>query len=201
LRRAQMASARARKGTGRAKSVVRKSGSAASKSTRNKNIAKAAVVGTVAAGLIVGGNYVYKNRERLIVAPAAERKFVKIAEKKKGGKLTAKEKHDVKMKERHDHAHRSTNSVRGRLEARQIAKTYKGKSLKPGSKNYFDKKIAKQFSKEEQTVLFHQYRKDVNARARHRFAKAHGKKVKGFDYKSGKQVRVTSKGKVVRQRW
>lgn len=221
LRKAQLASARKRhmhrkvkptglrrrkasvSATSKTRSNVSAYRKAATKSKVNSHRRRKIAAAVAVAGAAAGAAYVYKNRERLIVAPAAERKFVKIAEKKKGRKLKPGEKRHIKMRERRMHARRSVDAVRGRLEVRALARSTsaRGKSLKPGSKNYFDKNIARNFSIDEQTVLFHSYRKDVNARARHRLARMKGKKTTGFGYNSGKQVRVMPNGKVVRQRW
>ncbi len=199
LRKAQLASARKRKGRGKKKTT----------SNRRRNIRRGVVV---AAGVsaVVGAGYTYKNRERLIVQPMAQRKFVKIAEVQKGRKLTKAERKAVMLKEKRDHASRSTGVARIYLEARGYArsKQARGKSLNPKSKNYFmgkvptDTFIDKNGKKKSVAKYLHEmYRKDVNARARHRLNKMKGRKTVGFSYKSGKQVRVGSNGRVKRLWW
>lgn len=215
LRRAQMASARARKGTGKAKSVARKSGSAASKSARNKKIAKAAVVGAAGVGLVVGGNYVYKNRENLIIRHEAERRAIRNAKKhakSQGKKLTKAQIHAERMNERELHKVRSTLRFREYREARKFAHSARDakkagyattSSLKPGERgNLWDamKKQGVHIHPTHQRAHFEAYRKDVHSRAQARLAKRKGKK-RGFSYDSGKRLLVNEKGKVKRAFW
>lgn len=200
LKKAQAASARKRRGTGRAKVS----------STRRRNI-KRAVVATAAVGATAAGaGYVYKNREKMIVQPMAQRRFVKIAQREKGRKLTKREKIAVKSREKRLHSRRSVDAVRSYQMVRGIAKSSRGKSLNPTSKNYFagaGNASTKMIDDGRRggpvtagRYLFELYRKDVNVRAEHRLNRMKGKKA-GFSYKSGKQKKVTKSGRVVRQLW
>lgn len=215
LRRAQMASARARKGTGRAKSVVRKSGSAASKSARNKKIAKTAIVGTAAVGVIVGSNYVYKNREDLIIKHEAERRAVSAFKKHKkaqGKKATKEEIRAARLNERKLHKERSTLRVREYKEARKFAHSARRAksagyattaSLNPKRKGNVWEAMKKQgvhIHPHDQRAHFESYRKDVHSRAVSRLNRRKGTK-RRFSYDSGKRLLVNEKGKVKRAFW
>ncbi len=201
LRKAQLASARKRRK------------GAKPKSNRRRNLRRAAIaVGAVGAAA-AGAGYVYKNRERLIVLPAAQRRFIKIEERRKGRKLTKREKLVVKSRERRQHRHRSTDAARYYAEARALARhRYKvGFTINPSRKNYLPVLGAKtmvddgvkrngQYGLTYGRFMFEMYRKDVNARAEHRLNRMKGKK-RGFSYRSGKQKRVSPKGKVKRLWW
>lgn len=201
LRKAQLASARKR----------RKGGT--KKSNRRRNIRRAAIaVGTV--GAVAGGaGYVYKNRERLIVLPAAQRRFIKIEQRERGRKLTKREKLAVKSREKRQHSRRSVDAARHYAAARKLAKyRYKiGLSINPNRKNYLDTPSGRRmvddgvkrngkYGLTYGRFMFEMYRKDVNARAEHRLNRMKGKK-RGFGYHSGKQKRVSQKGKVTRLWW
>ena len=229
LKKAQIASARARRGTGKAKptgirrkaapvnrSAIRKKAPVTQTNKRRFSRPSAKTVRRVGGGLaavatVAGGAYVYKNRERLIVTPMAERRFVGIEQRKLGRKLTKAEENAVKARERKLHASRSTDAVRAYREARNIATSNRGKSLNPLSKNYFAGSNSKLHTGmiddgrrggpvTSGRFLFELYRKDVNARAEHRLNRIKGKKT-GFSYKSGKQKKVLKNGRVVRQYW
>ena len=233
LKKAQLASARKRKSRGKApvrknrvravaaasKGVRRRgaapksSSSKASVKSRNRKIAKRTAIAVGAIGAAAGAGYVYKNRENLIVQPMAQRRFVKIAERKRGRKLTRREKIAVKSREKRLHKRRSIDAVRAYRLGREMAQmAYRnGKSLNPRSKNYIFANIKMdlgddgvkrngKYGVDHGRFMFELYRKDVNARAERRFNRMKGKKA-GFSYRSGKQKRVSEKGKVTRLWW
>lgn len=245
LKKAQLASARARKGRGKAKPVARRrikratpvakkrvrrtaqparatvrkrkvanptasKSNAVAKNSRRK-VAKRVAIGASVALAAGGAAYTYKNRERLIVTPMAERRFVGIEQRKLGRKLTKGEKNAVIKRERALHGSRSTGAVRAYKEARGIALANRGKSLNPLSKNYFASSNSKLHTAmiddgrrgggvTAGRFLFELYRKDVNVRAEHRLNRMKGKKA-SFGYRSGKQKKVLASGRVVRQHW
>lgn len=188
LKKAQIASARKRKGTGKRRSP----------SNRRRNAKRAALaVGAVAAA--AGAGYVYKNRERMIIAPAAEMSAVRRAKsraRKQGKRLGKAQIRKVRLEERRNHASRSTYRVREYQMARKAYKTIapKGLTLRPGQKNSVSKAIP---SWQREKYMYDTYRKDVNVRARHRLDKLKGKRTTGFSYKSGK-TRLVVKGAVIR---
>ena len=234
LKKAQIASAKKRKGTGKGRpvpkkrravakapvarrKVVRRAGKVAAPRSkaqinRRKVIRRAGAVAAV--GLAVGGAaYTYKNRERLIVQPVAQRRFVKIAEREKGRKLTKREKIAVKNREKREHSRRSVGVARAYKNARDLAllAAKDGKSLNPRSKHYLFKgqtlkhiddgvKRNGKYGTDSGRFIFELYRKDVNARAESRLNKMKGRK-QDFGYKSGKQKRVSEKGVVKRLFW
>lgn len=200
LRKAQQASARKR----------RKGG--AKSSRRRRNVRQVAVAGGVAVA-IGGAGYVYKNRENLIVQPMAQRRFVKVEERRRGRKLTRREKIAFKNKEKRNHKRRSIDAVRAYQQARDFAKLANsmGKSVNPRHKNYvfagktltrIDDGIKRngKYGLDTGRYMFELYRKDVNARAERRLNRMKGKKA-GFSYRSGKQKRVSEKGRVKRLWW
>lgn len=215
LKKAQIASAKKRRGTGKAKPVgnrrrraapapVARRRRVAAKAApgRKRKIARRAGAGAAIAAAAVGGALVYKNREKLIVEPVAMRRFVKAAEKDakaKGKKLNKHQKRYIAQREKKLHARRSVDAGRIFLQVRAIAKGSPGKSLNPKSSNYFNPNAKS--NAESKRYLFELYRRDVNARARARHNRMLGKKAAGFGYNSGKQVKVTKKGKVVRKTW
>jgi hypothetical protein len=218
LKKAQIASARKRKGSGRgrvsAKSRLRAAGaqgkglkkSSKSKSTSNRRRA-VAVVGAV--GAVAAASYAYKNREKG-VALAAEALAVRNARIKAGRKLTRQEKITVRLRERADHANRSTYRVREYRKARaryRKASQFSGGRLNirpTGTKNSVydyspDGSVTKYTAENAyyQKQLFMSYRRDVYSRASIRLARMKGKK-RAFNYDSGKRLNVDSKGKVRR---
>lgn len=211
LKKAQLASAKKRRGMGKAKaSGVRRRKGAAPSSVRRR---RAAIAAVGAIGAAAGAGYVYKNRERLIVQPMAQRRFVKIAEREKGRKLTKRERIAVKNREKRQHSRRSVDAARAYKEARDFAKLArsKGKSINPRSKNYIFKEVQLshiddgvkrngKYGTDSGRFMFELYRKDVHTRAEHRLNRMKGKKA-GFSYRSGKQKRVSEKGQVKRLWW
>ena len=206
LKKAQMASAKKRRGTGKAKPVgnrrrraapapVARRRRVAAKAApgRKRRIAKRAGAGAAIAAAAVGGAYVYKNRERLIVAKQAERFAIKGARKAKGSKLTKTEKHRVRMEERRNHASRSTYRVREYHVARDMYKaaSAKGLNIRPlAHKNNAKSLNHKANFGNLQNYLYDTYAKDRNARAVHRLNRIKGKKTTGFSYSSGKTKKV-----------
>lgn len=225
LKKAQAASARKRKGRGKAKSASVRRRKAApvsgrltgrvknttkrrsgSQSSRKKTIKRAALaVGAVSA--VAGAGYVYKNREKLIIGPAAVRRAVKDHKANAarfGRKLESWEIEFVREQEKIDHANRSVFRVRNYLEARRVARlsTSRGKSLRPDRKNnaYAPGVGVTGVPIGKQRYYFESYRRDVYSRAVQRLARMKGKKRK-FGYDSGKRLLVDSKGKVKRTFW
>lgn len=197
LRKAQIASARARKGKGKGQSRGKsRSTNVATRKRRLRTAKRVAAVAAVA-GAVAGTGYVYKNRERLIIAPQAERTAIRIATRKAGRKLTKAETEKVRMTERVNHAHRSTYRAREYMKVRKLAQKVgkQGLSLRPSSKNYAF--AGKGLSRLEQDYIYSAYRKDVNSRARHRLNRLKGRKAQGFGYGSGK-VRVVWNGRVIK---
>lgn len=149
LRKAQLASARKRRGKGKPKPVRKRRSVAAAKASNvrkrrgvssakssgvkrrsvssvkaqnaKKNRRKAIAIGVGAVGAAAVGAAVYKNREKLIIARVAEFSAVKNHERRLGRKLNASEKRAVRLQERKDHASRSTYRVREYLSARKTA--------------------------------------------------------------------------------
>lgn len=161
LRKAQLASARKRRGRGKgrvsaksrlrtagAKSQIKRRSTAAKKSTvkrrstsaarvknRRRTVARAGMVGAVAA-VAAGGAVVYRNRENLIIKHVAVRRAVKDHKAnaaRLGRKLDDWEVQWVKEQEKLDHANRSVFRVREYIEARSKAraKFARGRSLRP----------------------------------------------------------------------
>lgn len=197
LKKAQIASARVRRGKGKGKS--RSSASVATRKRRLKT-AKRVAVAAAAVGAAAGAGYVYKNREKMVVAPAAERIAVwkaGRAARKRGVKLTKTQKHRVRMQERKDHAQRSTYRGREYLQARRLyrSKAPLGYTLKPGKSNSVWNGMG--IDPYMQRQVYSSYRKDVNTRARHRLNRIKGRKTQGFSYNSGK-VRAVIGGRVVK---
>lgn len=218
LKKAQIASARKRKGKGRgrvsAKSRLRAAGAQGKglkkrskpKSTANRRRLRrgAALVGAV--GAVAGAGYVYKNREKLIISKVAEYGAVRNAQRRAGRKLTKNEIRSVRLKERQDHASRSTYRVREYRNARKAAQMgYRQlgvSSLRPDRANSLDKVLNRisgpgTMSPAEGRYTFMAYRRDVYSRAVQRLNRMKGKK-RGFNYDSGKRLRVDEKGKVTR---
>lgn len=155
LRKAQIASARKRKGRGKApvrknrvravaaasKGVRRRgtapksSSSKASVKSRNRKIAKRTAIAVGAIGAAAGAGYVYKHRERLIIKHEAERRAIRDmqrwSKKNRGRKLTKAEKHQVRMDERRLHATRSSLRVREYIASRSHLENAK-KAAKAG---------------------------------------------------------------------
>lgn len=232
LKKAQAASAKKRKGTGRRKPVakgryrrvqanatatkkrvVKRVNRATNTPAKRRKIYRRAAIATASVAAVGGAAYTYRNRERLIVTPMAQRRFVKIAEREKGRRLTKRERIAVKNREKSQHSTRSTDAARAYKDARDFArKAYKsGYSISPHSKNYIfagktlahiddGKKRNGKYGTDSGTFMHELYRKDVNARAEHRLNRMRGKK-QAFGYKSGKQKKVVGKGKVVKQWW
>ena len=246
LKKAQIASAKKRKGTGKGRpvpkkrravakapvarrKVVRRAGKVAAPRSkaqinRRKVIRRAGAVAAV--GLAVGGAaYTYKNRERLVVAKAAEHFAIKSAKaqaKANGKKLGKAEIRKVRMEERVNHANRSRYRVQEYKMARDLYKiaNKKGMTMRPlqpkplrswqkailiatGNKRSIrpissGESIHKPLKSSEymQNYMYNTYRKDVNARAVHRLNRIKGKK-ESFGYKSGKSKMVIS-GRVYR---
>lgn len=194
LRKAQIASARKRKGRGKAKKV---------NSGRRKAIRRTAI----AAGAIGTAGYVFKNREKLIVRHVAVTKAVHQeirSARSMGQKLS---KHDIqwiKHTERTRHANRSSFRVREYKAARQIARlsTSRGRSLNPARANsaWGAGVQATGTPVAHRRAMFEAYRKDVYSRAVARHARMTGKKRK-FNSGSGKRLLVNQKGKVRRAFW
>ncbi len=220
LKKAQLASARKRKSRGKApvrknrvravaaasKGVRRRgaapksSSSKASVKSRNRKIAKRTAIAVGAIGAAAGAGYVYKNRERLIIAPGAEAAavyFKSRAAKRAGRPLTKEQKHQVRMQERSDHASRSTFRAREYLVLRKFAKSSvaRGRSLRPGSASSVWEGHGIPIS--DQFREFQRYRRDVHSRAENRLARMKGK-TRRFGYQSGKIKKVSAKGKVTR---
>lgn len=221
LKKAQIASARKRKGTGRgrvsAKSRLRAAGAQGKglkkrskpKSTANRRRLRrgAALVGAV--GAVAGAGYVYKNREKLIISKLAEAQAIGAARRRakaSGRKLSKAEVRRVRLKERQDHASRSTYRVREYLNARKSARQgYRqlgASSLRPDRANSLDKVINRivgpnTITPEEAARNFVAYRRDVYSRATQRLNRMKGKK-RGFSYDSGRRLKVDAKGKVKR---
>ena len=232
LRKAQLASARKRKGRGKtpvrknrvravaaaSRSNIRRRGAAPKARTsaktnvksRNRKVAKRTAIAVGAIGAVAGAGYVYKKREKLIVAPSAEFAAVYFANKRaklNGRGLTKAEKHAVRMKERADHASRSTYRVREYLEARNTAEKAFRKlhvsSLRPdrenGLYNVMNKLAPGALTKAGARKLFVDYRRDVYSRAVQRHARMVGKK-RRFNYNSGKAITINNKG-VAKRNW
>lgn len=183
LRKAQVASARKRKGRGKGKS------------TKGRRLRRgAALVGAV--GAVAGAGYVYKNRERLVISKGAEMLARRKARKANGGKKLSKtQRYRATMNERRDHASRSTFRVREYTQARQIYREVgRTRSLNPKSKN---KAYKASTPMSVQNKIYNSYRKDVNARATARLNRIKGKKQNKFGYGSGK-VKVVIGGRVRR---
>ncbi len=218
LRKAQLASARKRKGRGKAKSTAGRRRSVSSlkaqnvrrrvgakstssgKSNRKRNIRRAAVAAVAVSTAVGTAGYVYKNRERLIIAPGAEAAavyFKSRAAKRAGRPLTKEQKHQVRMQERSDHASRSTFRAREYLALRKFAKSSvaRGRSLRPGSASSVWEGHGIPIS--DQFREFQRYRRDVHSRAENRLARMKGK-TRRFGYQSGKIKYVSAKGKVTR---
>lgn len=218
LKKAQIASARKRRGSGKGKvasmkrrkaapAAIKRRSKATAATTRRRRRAAVAAVGAV--GAAAGTAYVYKNREKLVIAKVAEYQAIKNHQTKKGRKLTKSEKQAVRLQERKDHASRSTYRVREYLKARDTARIgYRQlgiSSLRPDRANSLDKVINRisgpnTMSAAEGRYLFMAYRRDVHSRALQRYARMNKKKRK-FSYDSGKRLVVSPKGKVTRAFW
>jgi hypothetical protein len=184
LKKAQIASARKRKGTGRAKvsSVRRRKGATKSSGMTRRRKAAIATAAVGAIGAAAGAGYVYKNRERLVIAKRAEAGAIKRAKKNakaQGKTLSKTEINKVRMQERYDHANRSTYRVREYRAARQkyrsVSKWSKGKlnlrvSGQAGSM-YDNAQLNHKGSAVEQWQNFYSYRRDVYTRANQRLSK------------------------------
>lgn len=231
LKKAQLASAKKRRGMGKGKvSSVRRRGKKATTS-QVKRRRRAAVAAVGAIGAAAGAGYVYKNRERLIVAPAAELRAIRLKEKALGRKLTKVEKRKEKRIERKLHAQRSTFRAREYLYARRrylnASKLSKGtKNIRPARwdansiYHAYPTSAGKNLSPLAQELYtYRSYQKDRFVRAEKRLQRLHkkqktalptknfshkikktialkrrgyifaGKKTKGFDYTSGKQLK------------
>lgn len=246
LKKAQLASARKRKGKGKGRPVKqrrkvasvkaqsikkrRTSSSPATKSRKNFNKIKSSsrrktirrtAIGLTTVGAAVGAAYVYKNRERLVVAKGAEFLAIRSAKdkaKKQGKKLSKAEINKVRLEERKNHANRSRYRVQEYQSARELYRTVskKGYNIRPTNPKpltAFQKTVLyatgnrrstrtisgkrsiwnKTSSVDNYTQLYtyNNYRKDVNARAVSRLNRMRGKK-QGFSYKSGKTKMVIS---------
>lgn len=196
LRKAQLASARKRKGRGKNTSK--------SSIARRKNTKRALKYAGVAAATIGTGAVVYRNRENWIIKHVAVTKAVRSHMKKAketGMKLSKVDIQWIKEQERQDHANRSVFRVREYKEARRVARlaTSRGKSLRPDRKNnaYSAGMQVTGVPNAKQRYYFEAYRKDVHSRALSRLAKMKGKK-RGFSYNSGKRLLVNQKGQVRR---
>lgn len=142
LKKAQVASARKRRGSGKAKASARtriRSVSAKSSTKRRgkatptsiKRRRRAAVAAVGAVGAAAGAAYVYKNREKLVISKKAEFDAIRAAKaqaKAKGKKLGKAQIRKVRMDERVGHATRSTLRVREYTIARNMYKTISKKS-------------------------------------------------------------------------
>jgi hypothetical protein len=198
LRKAQLASARARRGAGKARKKYKNA------SPRKKKMAK--YVGVTAAA-VGAGALVYKNRENLVIKHVAVHRAVK-DHRKNAQKLGIKlNKHDyryIKAQERIDHANRSTLRVREYREARRVARSSmaRGRSLRPDRANSVWSKGmgVHRVPTAKHNYYYETYRKDVYSRAVARHARMKGKKRK-FNYSSGKRLTVYGGGRVKRERW
>lgn len=195
LRKAQLASARKRRGKGKARRTL---------SPRARKGMKYAGVAAAAVG---AGAVVYKNRENWIVKHVAVTKAVKSHMKKAretGQKLSKYDIQYIKEQERLDHANRSVFRVREYREARRVARlpSSRGRSLNPARRsNAYAAGIGVTgVPNAKQRYYFESYRKDVHSRAQQRLARMKGKK-RGFNYGSGKRLLVNQKGKVRRAFW
>lgn len=220
IRKAQVASARKRKGSGKGKPVsmrrravaasgtTKRRATKSSTSNRKRNLRRIAVA-SAAVGTAAGTAYVYKNREKLVISKVAEYQAVKNHQAKKGRKLTKAEKRAVRLQERKDHASRSTYRVREYLKARNVAQVgYRQlgvSSLRPDRANSLHQVINRisgpgTMTASEGRYMFMAYRRDVHSRALQRHARMTGKKRK-FNYDSGKRLKVSQKGVVTRTFW
>lgn len=228
LKRAQIISARKRKGRGKGRAVSRnrvrrtarpsralvrtrkisKSGATktrSAKSIRRRKIARNVAIGAVAVGAI--GAVGYRHRENLVIKHVAVHRAVKQTRQQYaqwGIKMTKEDIKFAKAQERHDHAHRSTYRVREYRDARRVAKlpTSRGKSLRPDRANSAFKagvNVTK-VARAHERAVFMAYRRDVHSRAQARLAKSSGKKRK-FSYSSGKRLNVSQGGKVTQAFW
>lgn len=143
LKKAQIASARKRKGTGRKKPVakgryrrvqanataakrrvVKRVNRATNTPAKRRKIYRRVAIATASVAAVGGAAYTYKNREKLIVEPQAIRGAVKIAKIKArndGRKLSKADIKRVKQQEIKDHRNRSMLRVREYRQARHIA--------------------------------------------------------------------------------
>jgi hypothetical protein len=193
LRKAQLASARKRRGTGLKK--------------RSINKRKAVKYAGVAAVAVGAGAMAYKNRENLVIKHVAVHRAMKQHRKDAksvGRKVSLDELKYIKQQERYDHAHRSTYRVREYRAARKVAQlpSSRGKSLRPDRKNSAwnaGNKVTGHPTIHHRYV-FEAYRKDVHSRALSRHARMTGKK-RNFNYSSGKRLLVNQQGKVKRTFW
>lgn len=198
LKKAQLASARARRGAGKA----RKKYNSASPRTR-----KAVKYAGVTAAAVGAGALVYGNRENLIIKQVAVHRAVKDHRRNAKNlkiKLTAADYKYIKAQERIDHANRSTLRVREYREARRVARSSmaRGRSLRPDRKNsvWAQGMSVTGVPNAKQNYYYETYRKDVYSRAVARQARMKGKKRK-FNYNSGKRLTVYAGGRVKRERW
>jgi hypothetical protein len=225
LKRAQIISARKRKGRGRGKAVSRKAvrrtakpsralvrkrtlpstKTRSAKSIRRRKIARNVAIGAVAVGAI--GAVGYRHRENLVIKHVAVTRALKSHRKKakaSGRKLSNWEIQYIKEQERHDHAHRSTFRVREYREARRVAKlpTSRGRSMRPDRANsaWSAGVSVTGHPVAHRNYVFEAYRKDVHSRAVARHGRMTGKK-RRFNYSSGKRLTVLPGGKVKREFW
>jgi hypothetical protein len=198
LRKAQLASARARRGAGKARTKYKNA------SPRRKKMVKYAGVTAAAVG---AGALVYGNRENLIIKHVAVHRAVKDHRRNAANlkiKLTPADYKYIKAQERIDHANRSTLRVREYREARRVAKASfaRGRSLRPDRKNsvWSQGMSVTGVPNAKQNYYYETYRKDVYSRAVARHSRMKGKK-RGFNYNSGKRLTVYAGGRVKRERW
>lgn len=199
LRKAQLASARKRRGRGVSATSARNYRKAkVVRTARNRSRTRTALKYGAVGAAVVGGAVLYKNRERAIVAPVAEGQAMYSAYL--GGTRGWGNLQKVRMQEREDHASRSTYRAREYGMAKSLYRkvSKRGLNIKPASKSknsiWHHMKEATPY---EQEYIHKTYAKSRHARAEHRLNRIKGKKVKGFGYHSGK-VKYVHRGRVYR---
>lgn len=214
LRKAQIASARKRKGRGKApvrknrvravaaaskstvrrrSTVVKSSKGKARTKTRNRKIAKRTAIAVGAVGAAV----IYKNREKWLVEPynLAEHR---ISARRAG--YSKAQVNEIVRQEKINHRHRST--FRARQFSRVVA-SYRGHHgiHNPNNRQFgsWEENYESMYGRE----FVDMYYLSRNARARHRLNRIKGNKTKGFDYWSGKRRKVVRDGnrRQVKVRW